>query len=235
MNSDLPRVLMLILASDTSPIYIKFQNSWRKIMNLHPNIDCFFYKGNPNQEDNYMLIDKNTLSIKIDDGYPMIYEKMRKVFGYFEDQLDSYDFVYRTNLSSFIVFENYLKTLSRIQRKTKFCSAIVGDYNGLHYPSGSGFTLSTDIVRHIIHNPIPRFIEDDVTVGVILNELGVGIIPVKRIDILSEQNAALIDIIDTNATDIFHYRLKSNSGDRGKDLEYFNRLSDKYYQKIEAV
>lgn len=231
MNINLPRVLMLVLASDTDPIYIEFQNCWRKIMNSNPNIDCYFYKGNPEQEEEYKLLDNNTLSIRIDDGYPMIYEKMRKAFMYFMTDLHMYDYVFRPNLSSFIVFENYLNILASVKTKTNFCSAIVGEYNGLQYPSGAGFTISSDIARCIIHNPRPRYIEDDVTVGLVLKELGIKITPVKRIDIIYEENASLIDVIDTNITEIFHYRLKSNFGDRKKDIEYFKRLIEKYYIK----
>ena len=234
MDSNLPRVLMLILSSDTNPIYIKFQEIWRTIMNSHPNIDCYFYKGNSSQEEEYRMIDKNTLSIRIDDGCSMIYEKMRMAFSFFKNDLHKYDFVCRPNISSFIAFDNYLKTLSSIQSqketKTKFCYASIFHYGDLQFASGAAFTISTDIVEYIINTPRPKYIEDDVTVGLYLREMGVVITPALAGSINTEQDAEILNRIDIHKTDLFHFRLKTY-GNREKDLEHFKRLIEIYYLK----
>jgi hypothetical protein len=235
MESSLPRVLMLVLASDTSPIYVEFQSLWRQYMTSHPNIDCYFYKGDPTQEEEEYKCVNNTLTIRIDDGPHLIYDKMCKAFAYFESQLDAYDYVYRPNLSSFIVFKNYLETLRVLytsqNKPERFCCAVIGDYNGIKFPSGSGFTITPDIVRYILRNPRPKYIEDDVTVGVILKDMGINITPVHRVDILTEQNRNLIECIDIDNINVFHYRLKSNCGNRRNDIENFKKLLEKYYIK----
>jgi hypothetical protein len=234
MDPSLPRVLMLVLASDTSPIYVEFQSLWRQYMTSHPNIDCYFYKGDSTQEEEYKCVD-NTLTIRIDDGYDTIYNKMCKAFAYFEAKLDDYDYVYRPNLSSFIVFKNYLETLCALHTTQsipeRFCSAVIGEKDGLKFPSGSGFTITPDIVKYMLHNPRPKYIEDDVTVGLILKDMGIKITPVHRVDILTEQNRNLIESIDIDNINVFHYRLKSNCGNRRNDIEVFKKLLTKYYIK----
>jgi hypothetical protein len=58
------KILVLILASDNTSYYRNFQLCWKRYMNLYPNIDCYFYKGNQyistpfyyNNNDNEIII-----------------------------------------------------------------------------------------------------------------------------------------------------------------------------------
>jgi hypothetical protein len=90
-------------------------------MNSSPHIDCYFIKGRSEQTKEYAL-EGDSLYIKVRenncDGDPCIWEKTIASFKYFKPTLDRYNFVYRTNLSSFIRFDKYLeacKGISEIQ------------------------------------------------------------------------------------------------------------------------
>jgi hypothetical protein len=100
------KILVLILASDNKNIYIEFQKLWREYINMNTNIhfDCYFYKGKPRQSEKAILIDKNTLSLKIRENMKTIWDKTLMALDYFSDDFNSgkYDFVFRTNLSSFL-------------------------------------------------------------------------------------------------------------------------------------
>ena len=112
------KILVLILASDTSSIYLEFQQLWRKYMNNFPEADCFFYKGHPDIEEDAFL-GGDTLMIKINENLDTVYEKTLRAFDFFNPKLDSYDFVFRTNLSSFIDIPkliNFAKTLPSIAK-----------------------------------------------------------------------------------------------------------------------
>jgi len=215
------KILVLILASDNTSYYRDFQLCWKRYMNLYPNIDCYFYKGNPNISTPFHYNDNdNEIIIKLNDNYDTIYEKTLKVFEYFYNDLHKYDYVYRANLSSFIRFDKYLELCKSFQ-KTNFCSAIIGKYNNIYFPSGCGYTLSPDLVKRLVDEKPQYICMDDVSVGLALMNWKIQITPMERYDIKNNEN---INLLNTN---IFHFRIKTNN--RINDVNYYNKLIDKYY------
>jgi hypothetical protein len=225
-----PRVLVLILASDTDPLYCAFQIMWREYMNLNPNIRAYFYKGHPDITQPAFLSDDNTLLVKIHDNSETLYEKTFRAFEYFSGDLDKYDFVFRTNLSSFVYFPYYLEFCKSLP-KTDCCAAVVGIYdNGLEFPSGAGVTLSPDIVKRIIKER-PQFeVPEDVVIGCALQKWGIPIINTQRLDILTEELFMKLDSINTENKDIFHIRLKNIEGKRQLDIRSYLKLLKIYYK-----
>jgi hypothetical protein len=214
------KILMLILASDTNDEYLAFQNEWLKYMNLAPaNIDCYFYKGDPHSSEkvkiNYFT---NTITVSIEDTYANIYEKTLRVFEYFYPILSSYDFIFRTNLSSFIRFDKYIQ-LAKTFPKENFCSAIIGGDNKIKFPSGAGFTITPDIVKRLCDERPPYIVMDDVSIGYALQNWKISIYQSYRYDI--KEN----DQIETFQTDHFHFRLKTNN--RSQDVINYKKLVNK--------
>jgi hypothetical protein len=194
-------------------------------MNSTPaNIDCYFYKGDPTISEkvkiNYFT---NTVTVSIEDTYSNIYEKTLRVFDYFYPKLSSYDFIFRTNLSSFIRFDKYIQ-LAMTFPKENFCSAIIGDIGGIDktkFPSGAGFTITPDLVKRLCDER-PSFISiDDVPIGYALQKWNIPIILSYRYDIKKN------DHIETFETDHFHFRLKTNN--RSQDVINYKKLVQKYY------
>lgn len=216
------KVLMLILASDNEPIYTEFQTIWRKYMNSNGHIDCYFYKANPSIGEQAELIG-DTLYVRTEEELDNVYQKTLKCFEYFKNKLNNYDFVFRTNLSSFIVMDKYIQYCLTIPRK-RFVSGCIGTHESYTFPSGCGFTMSSDIVLELIEdNPECVFL-DDVSIGKWLSIKGIKINGVNRFDFIHNSIEALNQI---PIKDIFHYRIKNT--DRRLDILIQRHLLKKYY------
>jgi hypothetical protein len=213
---------MLVVASDTDYIHIKEQELWKLYMKTHPNVDCYFYKGDTSIGVPAKMIDDYTLLINIEETYENIYEKTMLALEFFEDKLDQYDYIFRTNLSSFVIFDRYIKHCESFSDKVA-CSAVVG-YLPHKFPSGAGFTIAPEIARMLIKNRISPFFIDDVTIGKVLESFGVEIRPAPRAIISS-----MTDYLRFNDNLIhFHFRLKGE-GSREDELIIMNNLINKYY------
>ena len=220
------KILVLILASDSNPLYIEFQKLWKHVMNLYPNIQCFFYKADPTLEEEYKILDSNTILVKCEERLDTVWEKTLKVFTLFEPYIDKYDYIFRTNLSSFIYFPGYLEFCKKLP-KEQCCASFVGKYNDLVFPSGAGITMSPDIVKRMVKESPPLFVQDDVTIGQTLDEWGIPLIKMPRYDIVNADQFGILDNI-TKDFPIFHYRLKCHNF-REKDLYNYIRLLEIYY------
>lgn len=217
---------MLVLAGGDDPIYRKMEALWLMYMNSHPDIDCYLYKGDYAMKEEFRLdISSKILYIKIYDSFETVLEKTVRAFKFFESQFDNYDFIYRTNMSSFIVFDRYIDYCNSIKERENFCSAVVGRHLSHPFPSGSGFTITPDLVRRFITNRYDDAeLMDDVAIGFALTQWGIEIRAAKRIDLL--YNGA---IMASNLTDpsFFHFRLKSNS--REYDAQIYEYLVKRFY------
>ena len=214
----MPKVLILVLASDSS-VYNKFQKCWQRYMNSNPDITCYFYKAKPDLTSEFVFDGSDTLFVKCKESWDTCWEKTLMAFRYFLPIVDTYDFIYRTNLSSFIHFERYLQFCSQLPSKGVY-SGFIGKHGGVSYASGSGFTLSPDMVKKVVEGAAnqKKLIQDDVTIGAILNG---SLNAAKRI------NGVDLSRLDTDL-EIFHVRLKTDNN-RDLDIKRYNQLIDKYY------
>ncbi len=238
------KILCLILASDTAPEYIQFQKCWKRMMKINSNVDCYFYKGHPDLTQPAFLED-DTLWIRVPETLDTVYEKTLRAFEYFVPQLDKYDFVFRSNLSTFLSFPHLLEYCTTLP-KSECCAAVVGGIppeeegensinTGFSFPGGNGFLLSTDLVRRLVEERIPLVAQDDVTIGVALRKWNVPIQEFVRPDFLADgvwyvNNYQLLQPNERNLNPTlrkFSYRIKSN--DRKKDVEVMSALIRKHY------
>ena len=234
-----PRVLMLILANDDGGLYSALQESWKRYMNSSPYIDAYFIKGRLEQTDEYSLED-NTLYIKTREGYAnndALFVKTILAFKYFMPVLDKYTFVFRTNLSSFIRFDKYLEICETLPH-TELCMGLKLTAYGVDYPSGCGFTLSTDLVKRFVKEPPEHYVIDDVTIGTGLAKWG---IPILNVNINAIQPADTY-VNDTtsedafnrmliNPGDAFHYRIRTGwNGRLNRDTEMHRVLFNRFYR-----
>lgn len=238
------RILCLILASDTAPEYLKFQKLWRRMFKVNKFVDCYFYKGHPDLTQPAFLED-DTLWIRISERLDMLYEKTLRAFEYFIPELDKYDYVYRSNLSTFVSFPHMLQFCERLPR-TMACAGVIGGIppeqemrnsieSGFSFPGGNGFILSTDLVKRLVEENIPLVEQDDVTIGVALRKWGVRIDEFVRPDYRDDgswymNNHKLLKPNEWNLDPklmMFTYRLKSY--DRAKDAAMMDTLIKKVY------
>jgi hypothetical protein len=101
------RLIVLVLSSCGSP-FNKFKEIWERYAFSFPNIKTYFvYAGDELRErKGYDLVYED-----VKDSYPMNIERTLKAFEYIDSEYD-YDFLLRTNLSTFWDFERLLANLS---------------------------------------------------------------------------------------------------------------------------
>jgi hypothetical protein len=69
-------IIILIIANDEPKYYQDMQNTWKKYMNLHPNIKSFFIKGNQQLEPEHEEMKCILSNIKEENN--MLREKLKE-------------------------------------------------------------------------------------------------------------------------------------------------------------
>lgn len=214
-----PRILMLVLANDDGGLYSTLQEYWLRYMDSSPHIDCYFLKADPTMEEPSRL-DGNTLYIKYIDGYDRndsLYVKTLGAFKHFMPVIDTYDFVFRTNLSSHVRFNKYVEFCTGLPRKN-LCAAVINDAHGYKYPSGAGFTLSIDLVKRLLEDPPVHYIMDDVTIGIALTKWKIPIRATPRVDFGGPYSLeTMLTTMSRASMSAFHFRVKTPEGNRLED------------------
>ena len=183
------------------------------------NIQIIYYYGNsPNNETLYIEKDKS-LFLDLDENFKNINRKTVEMYDFCLKHFD-FDYMFRTNASSYVI-QNELKKYLEDKPKSNFVSAVIGDHEGLLFPSGSGYSISKDVLQKIVENKeiMNSFkIMDDVWLGKILQQMNISITPAPRKDYQYEKDAQLIP-------GIFHYRCKTFlTHDRNEDTKIFDKL-----------
>ena len=205
----LPKVLVLIIASDDKAYYLEEQKIWRSYIHLDPtHVEAYFIKASPVLETPYAVIGDEIWSKTEENYIPGILNKTLLSMEALLPRLDEFDYILRTNLSSFYYFPKlfeFLKTLP----STECYSAVIGSLNGKKFGSGAGFILSPDLVKllidrkaELIDNPLP----DDVAIGHFLLHHAIQIIPAKRLDFISYK--AFVKHRNRKLSKHYHFRLK---------------------------
>ena len=217
------KVLIIVLTWLDNGIYQKFYNKQNETWDSIDveNTSTFYYinQGVEKKIEGHFII--NNLSETLQNaGYKML--------NCFEKTIDwDYDYIFHTNSSSYVDKKKLYEWLKDKPRE-EFYSGVVGYHDSHKFASGCGFSLSKDVVRLILNNK-EQWVHadyDDLTLGILLNQLGVDIYPAPRFDftsdsLFSEQNIQI-------PTDFFHYRCKTT--DRNFDVEMLSRIHNKKNQ-----
>ncbi len=243
-----PNILILILSTQDHRYndFIRACNSTWVQRAGSRSIRCLFYQGGASGDH----LVNNTLHLSTDDSLSGTARKLLKAFEFIEHEGFDYDYIFRTNLSSYVYVEN-LVSFVRQHEDDNLYAGLIGSYNSLFsftnrfdflrrvfmipfrkytlkFASGSGFLISSGNVRKVLADTRKNLkLMDDVMIGDCLSHHGVPIIPAPRIDMnddyvtYSKDIIACPDLIRT----CHHVRLKSK--DRSVDVDRFFFL-DKY-------
>lgn len=222
------KILILILSTKDSR-YHNFinncTNTW--VANARNNgIRCIFYKGGASEDK----LENDQLDLACDDSLAGTAFKLYKALKYIENSKIEYTHIYRTNLSSYLFMEDFIKYSNFIS--STFYGGVIGKFNKIHllnrfhsisilsskflkfqtikYASGSGFFISKDLVKNVIQNKNLNFeYIDDVMIGNAL--LGQNITFIPRFDISN--------IIEKNSFHVECYHIRLKSSDRLIDAQ----------------
>lgn len=227
------RVLVLILMSEGYP-YDQFRAIWRTYMKSHPNIDCYFYRGNPGMFTDYLL-ENDTLWIRISERHSDIFERTLRAFRYFLNMRPNvYSFVFRPNASALVDLNKFYE-ICKTFPTTNFCGGeimrrgAVIEHPVVEAPSGAGYTLSIDLVKRFAREKgLRNVLIDDISIGYYLQEWKIPImsVPKHTFQMREHSSEELKEIIETN----FHFRF-NNLANRQWDIIAMKMIADTIYNK----
>lgn len=172
------KAIILVLASHDQPLYKFFKRAWETCLDSNSNIRVFFtYGRNPD------LVPKEHDLIYNDIKecfYPgMITKTVRSLAEI--DEKYSYDFLIRTNLSTFWDFD---KLLTRLERMPK-SQCLAGRRSAMppYFITGTSMILSPDCVKYIVNEnnffgedrPKVKY-EDNLMSFLLIDKMGINFI-----------------------------------------------------------
>lgn len=198
------RILVLIIACDHNVryqgqkaddlIYQELQKMWRFYMNSDPqHVEVYFVKADPDLVHDFD-IQGDTIWCKGEETWiPGILNKTLISMEAMLPRLDEFQYILRTNLSSFYIFPRLLKFLETIPKENCYCGNAIYWRGPEPFVSGAGIILSTDLVKMLVDqkNQLMNSRDiDDVAIGKFFYHQKVpiiGDIP-QRMDFLSLEN-----------------------------------------------
>jgi hypothetical protein len=223
-----------------------FKDTWKKYINNDSDIlGLFVCADELIKEGEYRLdINNNTLYTSGKECItPCGTKKTLLAMKYVQDNYD-FDFILRTNLSSFYVLQKLKNTLNMLNKENIFTG-----YNKDNFISGTQMIFSKDIID-ILTNSMNEIINkynstngihnDDVALSDFLKNKNIKLGSINSvyefIDRNSNDNSIINRIKDSNTDNIFMYRVKNiknstnNSGTQ-IDINIFSKLYEYYYNK----
>jgi len=233
-----PKTVILIISSDDRPVYPLLEESWRSYMHSDPDhFECYFLKSDPNLQSEVLVEGDVIWTKQKESRKPGIIYKTMSSLEYLLPRINEFDYLIRTNLSSFYVFPRLLQFLKNAP-KTNFYSGIPLKWRCLHNSNllegiqGSGIIVSSDLIQ-LLHANKKSLVEspkiDDVAIAMCLSEHQIPIISGKFfvINNLNRWETIKNEIPE----EIFHFRVKSKYGDRvEEDLLVHKELFNIFYE-----
>lgn len=243
------KTLVLIIATDDKPAYRELQKIWEAYMNSDPkHFEVYFLRGDPNLSTAFK-INKNEIIVKTEEGFaPGILNKTILGMEALQPRLNEFDFVIRTNLSSFYPFDNLLKYLAKLPKRRCYCGVSLYQTKELGLPpeldivpfiSGAGIILSPDLVHLMLknHQEFEKYktMPDDVFIGLFYFKNKIPRIAAQRWDYPTHQGWLMNEqAIEDHA---YHFRAKYSYNFRTaadpfeEELLTLKALLKKYYSK----
>ena len=236
------KIVVLILDSDNNEIYKFNRLVWKQYMNSNKNVLCLFLRYSDNLSCKYRLdLKENTLYVPGVEEYSCqaIYTKTLKGFKFCHENL-SYDYLLRTNLSSFWVFDkllNYMKCrqhgkyiLGRFMTNKDECSS--------HFLSGTSIMIPNNFIPLIFNHTKTTKIMDDIEISEFYRSQGVQFFNYQRklntfFRLFECKTKIEIDTLFEKYKnwEIVYYRVKNTENRTENDKYCLERLLLKYYSK----
>ncbi len=211
------RIVVGVIASEEPPYRRLIEQGLRKTWGSAScaGTEVIYYYGGLSS----LIVDGDKVFFPFPETYGNI---GRKTIAFFEWLLASkpFDYVFRTNCSSYVNLTNLTRFLSSAPR-TRFCSAILGKHGTRPFLSGCGYALSRDMAQLVVsnRNRWDHHLVDDVAISLLLQDAGATLQLGRRQDFESVDQVAGVDASH------YHYRCKTFDGsNRHNDCEIMARI-----------
>jgi len=224
MNKQYSFIFLIISSSDV-PQYLQMKELSQLYYNLfNDKIKYFYIEFKKDLEDD-IIEQGNHIYMKGEESIrPGILIKTKKALEYINNKY-SYDYVIRTNLSSFWDLNNLLKFKNFLPRQNLCCGHL--PFNS--FISGTGIIMSSDVSKKIASVINTTTIEnDDVYISSLFATCKCSIQNIEKAGfsmeyLIYDNNNKIPD----NTNNILYYRIKN--GDRNIDIDMFKKLLFKIY------
>lgn len=162
------KILNLVLYStDNGGPYDKMKTHTSKYYSKFTNVTTVYYQFDPSITEQYVY-KNDTLLIRGKESYiPGILDKTVLALKYFKHNLNEYDYVVRSNISTIIRFDLLSEELNK--NPVDYGSGLCIEDNGIKFCSGTSIIMSRQTVKELLERThlLDRTI-DDVSIGVLI-------------------------------------------------------------------
>lgn len=232
------KLIVLIISSSDGGIYSYMKKISQLYLTLFTDKIKFFYLEYNNSlgDEPVYNIDNHLYFQGTDSITPGMYQKTIKAIEYINKNYE-YEFILRTNLSSFLNLNNILSYLDLVPNIN-----FAGGYSFQGFISGTGIFMSRDVGNILIQDQRNDDINEDVLISNIISQNNIPIINITayKWGFLTDADESHLppncEFISCGAFDenikyssnILYFRIK-NGSNRNIDIQYFKLLIKNIY------
>lgn len=193
-------------------------------------VEIFYHYSKPLENEEY-IVEGNNIICNGYESYYSIGHKTIKSFKYLINK--DFDFLLRTNSSSFIHIDNLVKYLKNKPTKKFYSGSPIPHHSvdlNIDFATGSGYILSKDLVEYVVNNEEKwnHYYPDDVSLGKMMKDYEINFIPKEWMKVTTIPDENLL----VNINDTFHIRCKiETSFDNESQCEIIKKLYKLIYEK----
>lgn len=197
------RLLVLVVYSEDLPVHKEHLKAWRLYLKNHSSCDVYFIISSTAYTKTTLIDD--ILYVPGEENFETMAYKFIGALDFFDYK--SYDFILRTNMSSFWVFHNLFQVLEQLPKENVLAGEVWGNF-----VSGAGMLFTPDVCEILVYNRIglsnfKTLAGDDIRISQYLNffhDIPYTQLYPKRYDIEFPEDGTEEKI----PSDIFHFRVK---------------------------
>lgn len=219
------RVLVLVIYSEDNPVYKEHLNGWRLYSKKHPSFHVYFMTLSKEYEK--VTLKDDILYIPGEESFVNLPYKFISTLEYFNYR--EYDFILRTNMSSFWVFHNLLPVLETMPKEF----LLAGETDGT-FVSGAGMLFTPDVCdllvkfKERVYKFRPKDPCDDRRLSYYLN-IHHGLECTSLIPDMYHLLYPKTGFEDEIPKNTFHFRLKQGDENRNKEYKMMENLFSRFY------
>ena len=233
------RILVVVLynenASHYTNLYKGLKEQWLRYMNSNPVVKSYFICMKEELSEEYLLTDDTVFIRGTESFVPGIHVKSCESIKVLLNQSEFSDveYVIRTNISSFWIWDRLIKYLNNIPRTNVMSSHFMKTHDTKVFPWGCGFIMSRDVAllyTQQSNHPLSGILSDDVFVGEMIAENNITIRVFSTYVVSDFNKECITPTLFNIPEDVFHVRnnYMSPEGRLLYEVESYSKLIDYY-------